>query len=44
MSIHEGEAVWHGKDEREEGVGVEEYQAAMLARAEQVRATQSSSR
>jgi len=36
--------VWQGEDEWEEGVGVEEDQAATLAHAEQVRATQSSRR
>ena len=44
IGTHEGEAVWQGKDEWEEGVGVEEEQAATLAHAEQVRATQCSSR
>ena len=39
IGTHEGEAVWQGKDEWEEGVGVEEEQAATLAHAEQVRAT-----
>jgi hypothetical protein len=32
--------VWQGEDEWEEGVGVEEDQAARLAYAEQVRAAQ----
>jgi len=37
--------MWQGKDEwEEEGVGVEEDQAATLAHTEQVRATQSNSR
>ena len=35
IGTHEGEAVWQGKDEWEEGVGVEEEQAATLAHAEQ---------
>ena len=32
--------MWQGEDEWEEGVGVEEDQAARLAYAEQVRAAQ----
>jgi len=44
IGTHEGEAVWQGEDEWEEGVGVEEEEDHAATHAEQVRAAQSSSR